>query len=87
MRLLTEWAFRCIGEVEEVDVEVDTNAIEAGNPDNMSLDAVTNWHAGDVGDSAGVVLDDGSVAELARHLAESKARAGKQSEQERLHDL
>ena len=23
VRLLTEWAFRCIGELEEVDVEVD----------------------------------------------------------------
>jgi hypothetical protein len=32
-------------------------------------------------------LGGGSVAVLARHLAESEARAGKQSEQERLHDL
>jgi hypothetical protein len=74
--LLTEWAFRCIGELEEVDVEVDANAVDVGNPDNLSLDAVTTWHAGDVGGSAGVVLGDGGVAELARHLAESEARAG-----------
>ena len=73
---LTKWAFRCIGELEEVDVKVDANAVDVGNPDNLSLNAVATWYAGDVGDSAGVVLGNGGVAELARSLAEREARAG-----------
>lgn len=42
-RLLTEWTFRCIGELVEVDVEVDASAVGVGNSDNLSLYAVAAW--------------------------------------------
>jgi hypothetical protein len=72
--LLTEGAFRCIKEVEEVDLEIDAGSVAVGHSLNLALDTVAIWQASHIGDPAGVVFSDGGVAELARGLAESKAR-------------
>jgi len=85
-RLLTEWAFRWVWEVEEVDVEVDPCSIGVGYSLDLSLYAVAGWEGSYVGDHAGVVFGDGGVAQLACGLTQSKAGRGNDSEEERLHD-
>jgi len=72
-RLLTEWAFRHIWEVEEVDVEVDPCSIGVGYSLDLSLYAVAGWEGSYVGDHAGVVFGDGGVAQLACSLGQSEA--------------
>jgi hypothetical protein len=71
--LLTEGAFRCIREVEEVDVEVDASSISVRHSFDLSLYAIPSREGGYVGDSVLIVLGDGGVAELACGLGESKA--------------
>ena len=52
-RLLTEWAFRRIWEVEEVDIEVDPRSVSVGYSLNLSMYAVTGWEGSYTGDLAG----------------------------------
>jgi hypothetical protein len=85
-RLLTEWAFRRIWEVEEVDVEVDPRSVGVGYSLDLSLYAVSGWEGSYIGDQAGVVFGDGGVAQLACSLTQSEAGRGNDSEEERLHD-
>jgi hypothetical protein len=84
-RWRTEWAFRRIWEVEEVDVEVDSRPIGVGYSLDLSLYAVTGWEGSYVGDLAGVVFGDGSVAQFPSGLTKSKAGGG-DSEEKKLHD-
>jgi hypothetical protein len=85
-RLLTEWTFRRIWEVEEVDVEVDPRSVSVGYSLDLSLYAVAGWEGSYVGDHAGVVFGDGGVAQLACSLAQSEAGGGNDSEEGKLHD-
>jgi hypothetical protein len=85
-RLLTEWAFRRIWEVEEVDIEVDPRSVCVGYSLDLSLYAVASWECSYVGDLAGVVFGDGGVAQLACGLTKSKASGGNDSKEKRLHD-
>jgi hypothetical protein len=85
-KLLTEWAFRRIWEVEEVDVEVDPRSVGVGYSLDLSLYAVAGWEGSYVGDHAGVVFGDGGVAQLACSLAQSEAGGGNDSEEEKRHD-
>jgi hypothetical protein len=86
VRLLTEWAFRWVWEVEEVDVEVDPCSIGVGYSLDLSLYAVAGWEGSYVGDHVGVVFGDGGVAQLACSLTQSEAGRGNDSDEERLHD-
>jgi hypothetical protein len=85
-RLLTEWAFRRIWEVEEVDIEADPRSVRVRYSLDMSLYAVTGWEGSYVGDLAGVGFGDGGVAQLACGLTKSEAGGGSDSEEKKLHD-